>query len=280
MALILNGKELSKARSNELAQEIQSFPTQPTLVIIQIGNVPESDIYIKRKIQSGEQLGAKVIHQKYDVSVTNDDVIDDILKFNADAEIHGIIVQLPIPENLDKNSIIDSIDADKDVDGLTSTNVKNLTINNLGIIPATTKGVITLLKHYKVKLAGAHIVMVGRSNLVGKPTALALINENATLTVCHSQTKNLEEITKGVDIIITATGKQNLITAQHVREGQIVIDVGIHTIEDEGKKIIGDVDFKNVEPIVAMISPVPGGVGPMTVVSLFENLVDAYKNVK
>ncbi|MES2986131.1 MAG: tetrahydrofolate dehydrogenase/cyclohydrolase catalytic domain-containing protein [Patescibacteria group bacterium] len=277
MAILLNGKELAIQRSEALREEISLFPTQPTLVIIQIGNVPESDIYIKRKIQSGEQLGAKVIHQKYDSDISQEVVMDDIRNYNEDQNIHGIIVQLPLPENLNKNSIIETINPKKDVDGLTSVNVKNLTCNNLGIIPATTKGVITLLKHYSVELVGAHIVVVGRSSLVGKPTALALINENATVTICHSQTKNLEEITKTGDIIITATGKQNLITAQHVQEGQVIVDVGIHAIEDDGKKITGDVDFKNVEPIVEMLSPVPGGVGPMTVVSLFENLVDAYR---
>lgn len=280
MAIILDGKKLALLRSELLKKEISQFPTQPTLVIIQIGNVPESDIYIKRKIQSGEMLGAKVIHQKFELDTRVEDIISTIQNCNTDEKIHGIIVQLPIPENLDKNMIIESIDDRKDVDGLTSANVKNLTINNVGIIPATTKGVITLLQHYAVDLVGAHVVMVGRSNLVGKPTALALINENATVTVCHSQTKNIEKITKTADIIITATGKQNLITLNHVREGQVIVDVGIHTVEDDGKKIIGDVDFKNVEPIVAMISPVPGGVGPMTVVSLFENLVDAYKNAK
>lgn len=280
MALILNGKELAHIRSEKLKAEIFSFPTQPTLVIIQIGNVPESDIYIKRKIISGERIGAKVIHQKYNINVSQDEIITDIQKYNSDSQIHGIIVQLPVPEHLDKNLIIESIGPLKDVDGLTSVNIKSLTINNLGIIPATTKGVLTLLKQYSVHLEGAHIVMVGRSNLVGKPTALALINENATVTVCHSHTKNLDEITKTADIIITATGKQNLITLKHVREGQIIIDVGIHAIEDDGNKIAGDVDFKNVEPVISMISPVPGGVGPMTVVSLFENLVDAYKNRK
>ena len=280
MALILNGKELAHIRSEKLKAEIFSFPIQPTLVIIQIGNVPESDIYIKRKIISGEQIGAKVIHQKYNMNVSRDEIITDIQKYNLDSQIHGIIVQLPIPEHLDKNLIIESISPLKDVDGLTSVNIKSLTINNLGIIPATTKGVLTLLKQYSVHLEGTHIVVVGRSNLVGKPTALAFINENATVTVCHSHTKNLDEITKTADIIITATRKQNLITLKHVREGQIIIDVGIHAIEDDGNKIAGDVDFKNVEPVVSMISPVPGGVGPMTVVSLFENLVDAYKNRK
>lgn len=276
MAIILNGKELAHIRSEKLKAEILSFPTKPTLVIIQIGNVPESDIYIKRKIISGEQIGAKVIHKKYDVNVAEHEIVEDIEKYNTNSEIHGIIVQLPIPLNLNKNIIIDSIDSKKDVDGLTSENVKKLTIDNLGIIPATTKGVLTLLKEHKVNLDGAHVVVVGRSNLVGKPTALACINENATVTISHSHTKNLEDITRAADIIITATGKQNLITLKHVKEGQIIVDVGIHAIEDN--KIVGDVDFENVEQVVSMISPVPGGVGPMTVVSLFENLVDAYKS--
>jgi len=280
MAIILNGKELAATRSQKLKEEISLLPSQPTLVIIQIGNVAESNIYIKRKILSGELIGAKVIHQKYDAQVEAQEIIADIQKFNTDNSVHGIIVQLPIPENIDKNIVIESINSKKDVDGLTSQNIKKLTQDNFGIIPATTKGVITLLKHYSVELSGASVVMVGRSNLVGRPTALALVNENATVTICHSYTKKLEEITRAADIIITATGKQNLITSKHVRELQVVVDIGIHTIEDESKKIIGDVDFEHVKPVVAMISPVPGGVGPMTVVSLFENLVDAYKSVR
>lgn len=280
MPIILNGTEVATIRSAELQKEILTFPTKPTLMIIQIGNVPESDIYIRRKIESGKKIGAEVIHKKYAVDVLEKDIISAIKDFSNDSAIHGIIVQLPIPEHLNKNSIIEAINPDKDVDGLTSYNLKRLTMDNLGIVPATTKGVLTLLKHYNVHLQGMHIVMVGRSNLVGKPTALACINENATVTICHSHTKHLEEITKRADIIITATGKQNLITVNHVHANQIIVDVGIHTIEDEGKKIAGDVDFVNVEPLVHMISPVPGGVGPMTVVSLFENLVDAYKNSK
>lgn len=277
MAIILNGKELAALRSVELQKEILTLPTKPTLVIIQIGNVAESDIYIRRKIESGEKIGAEVIHKKYPIEVSEKDIVADIQDFSNDAAIHGIIVQLPIPDHLDKNTIIEAINPHKDVDGLTSYNVKKLTINNLGIVPATTKGILTLLKHYHIELQGKHVVVVGRSNLVGKPTAMACINENATVTICHSHTKELDAITKNADVIIAATGKRNLITPHHVHNSQIIIDVGIHSIENESNKIAGDVDFTHVEPLVHMISPVPGGVGPMTVISLFENLVDAYK---
>lgn len=280
MAILLDGKKLNVERADALVKDISLLPTKPTLVIIQIGDVAESNMYIQRKIKLGEQIGAEVIHKKYPVTANQNDIISDIKHINLDANVHGIIVQLPIPEHLDKNAILEAIDSEKDVDGLTSKNVKKLTVDNLGIIPATTKGILTLLKHYSVGLKGKHVVIIGRSNLVGRPTALACINENATVTVCHSQTTNLASITAFADIIISATGKENLITKDHVKAGQVIVDVGIHTIENEDKKIAGDVDFEYVEPIVHMISPVPGGVGPMTVISLFENLVDAYKGAK
>ncbi|MES2623339.1 MAG: bifunctional 5,10-methylenetetrahydrofolate dehydrogenase/5,10-methenyltetrahydrofolate cyclohydrolase [Patescibacteria group bacterium] len=277
MAHILNGKKLSIERAEKLKETVSLLPTQPTLVIIQIGDVAESNIYIQGKTKMAEKIGARVQREKYSANISEKEIIKDIEKFNQDKSVHGIIIQLPIPESLDKNSIIDVIDPNKDVDGLTAQNIKQLCINNTGIIPATTKGILTLCKENNIVLQGKHIAIMGRSTLVGKPTMLACVNENATVTLCHSYTKDLEKITQSADIIITATGTRNLITKNHVRTGQIIIDVGIHAIEEENRKVSGDVSYDEVAEIVESITPVPGGVGPMTVISLFENLVDAYK---
>lgn len=291
MAQILDGKALNEKIAEDLKAEISRLETlrargplgrRPKLVIIQVGDVPESNAYIGRKIKFGEKIGAVVEHIKFPETVSQKELTDELLTMNNEPSIHGIIVQLPIPKHLDKDEVIDSIDPKKDVDGQTAVNLKHLWEGKKGgFVPATTKGVITILDHYKIPIDRQNVVVIGRSSLVGKPTALAFLMRDATVTICHKATKNLPAYTKAADIIAVAAGKPNLLGKEHVARGQTVIDIGINAVENGDevgpRKLIGDVNFEEVKEIVSAITPVPGGVGPMTVASLFQNLLEAYK---
>jgi methylenetetrahydrofolate dehydrogenase (NADP+)/methenyltetrahydrofolate cyclohydrolase len=281
-AQILEGITLRDATIQRLSAKIKTLSVQPTLAVIQIGDKADSTSYIKAKKAFGEKIGARVLHEVLSEKVTVSEVVALIQKYNADNSVHGIIVQLPLPVHLDQHTILEVIDPKKDVDGLTSTHTQELWEDGSSIVlPATTRGILALLDCYHIPVEGKKVVIVGRSVLVGKPTALAFLNRNATVTICHRGTKNLEEETRRADILIVAIGKAHFITKDFVREGQVVIDVGINTVadgklqEEAGKrKLVGDVDFENVSKIVSAVSPVPGGVGAMTVASLFENLLD------
>ncbi len=277
-AKILDGKIVRDKIAEKLKAEISRLSSKPKLAIIQVGDLPQSNTYIRQKILFGQKIGALVDHLKLNENITQKELISKLLTLNSNQSVHGLIVQLPIPKHLDKDKLIDAIDPAKDVDGQTATNIKMLFEGSpAGYIPATTKGILTLLDFYKITVGGKKVTVVGRSSLVGKPTALALLNLNATVTVCHSQTKNLKLETRNADILIVATGKPNLITAEHVSPGQVVIDVGINVLANSQKNLVGDVKFDEVAKIVDAITPVPGGIGPMTVASLFENLLKAYK---
>ncbi len=276
MATILDGKLVRNGIQQELESAIKTLDSRPKLVIIQVGDVAESNTYIGQKIKFGENIGAEAEHVKFAQDVSQNELESSIQKLNSDSSVHGIIVQLPIPLSLNKDQILETIAPEKDVDGLHSVNLKKLTENDpTGYVPATTKGVLTLLDHYKIKTEGKHAVVIGRSTLVGKPTALALINRDATVTVCHHKTVDLKPYTQNADIIISAVGKPGLITKDHVKAGQTIIDVGTTVVDG---KLKGDVAFEQVEPVVEYISPVPGGAGPLTVASLFQNLLQAYQN--
>lgn len=276
MAIILDGKVIRDEIAKTLGSEIKILKSKPKLAIVQVGDVAESNTYIGQKIKFGESIGALVDHIKLPQDVTQEDVLGKIDNLNADPNTHGVIVQLPIPGRLGKNEILENIVPQKDVDGLHSVNIKKLMDNDpTGYTPATTRGVITLLEHYNIPISGKNAVVIGRSSLVGKPTTLSLLNHDATVTVCHSKTSNLASFTKIADIIISAVGHPGLLTKDHVKAGQIIIDVGTTVVAD---KLKGDVNFEEVEPIVGYISPVPGGAGPLTVASLFQNLLQAYKN--
>lgn len=283
MAQILDGKVVRDAIAENLNSYIQNLKSKPKLVIIQIGDNPESNTYIGQKIKFGEKIGAIVELKKFPSDVTEQTLNLYIENLNSDQSVHGIIIQMPIPENLDREKLIDLIDPKKDVDGLTTTNQKLLEENNPNaIIPATAKGVISILNFYKVPIKNKKVVVVGRSKLVGKPVATLLKNLSAQVAVCHSQTIDLIQETKNADIMVVAVGKPNLITKDHVSPSQTIIDVGINVIDENlninGKRhLTGDVDFESVSPMVTAITPVPGGVGPMTVASLFENLLEAHK---
>ena len=279
MAKILDGRVVRNKIAQKLKTLNSKLKTRPKLVIIQVGDLPQSNTYIRQKILFGQKIGAVVNHVKLDKNVGEQKLRTMISKLNTDPSVNGIIIQMPIPKHLDRDKIIDAIVPEKDVDGLTSTNLKLLWEDRQeGYTPATTAGILTLLRYHNIAIAGKHVVVVGRSSLVGKPTALAFLNRDATVTVCHSQTENLKAETKKADILVVAVGKPNLITKDHVSRGQVVIDVGINIAEVEPpqKKLVGDVDFEKVSKIVAAITPVPGGIGPMTVASLFENLLEAF----
>jgi len=260
---ILDGKKLNEEIALDLTKKIKKLKAKPKLVILQVGDNPESNTYINRKVAFGERIGTLVEHKKFTEKISEKKLLGEIINLNKEKGVHGIIVQLPLPKHINPANVLAAIEEEKRVDG------------GRHFLPATTLGVLTLIDKYKIKVAGKKVVVVGRSELVGKPTALAMLDIGATVTVCHSQTKNLKEETKKAEILIVAVGKPKLITKDHVSEGQIIIDVGINL--NKSKKLVGDVDFKDVSKIAKAISPVPGGVGPMTVASLFQNLFKAYK---
>ncbi len=272
--MILDGTKLNKEIAAELKRKIALMESVPTMVAIQVGDNPSSNVYLARKANFAKKIGAALHVIKFPEDVVEIDLINQIHSINKDEKVHGVIVQLPIPAHINFQKIVNTIKPDKDVDGLGAANIYKLVNHDeTGLIPATARAVVTLLQKNSVNLEGATAVVVGRSLLVGKSTALHLLNQNATVTVCHSKTKDLSEKIKSVDIVVLATGHPGVATDATFREGQVVVDVGITVVDG---KICGDADVKKPEKLKA-ISPVPGGVGPMTVASLFENLVKAYE---
>ena len=269
--ILLDGKKISLERAELLKQKVSDLSFVPKLVIIRVGERTDTTSYVNKKVEYGELIGVKTEVIKFEEDSTQEEIENKIFDLNKDASVNGIIVQLPLPDNFNASEIIEKIDPDKDVDGLTSTNVRKLVNSQRGIVPATPKGILTLLSSSGISVSGKNVVVLGRSLLVGKTTSLYLTNYDATVTNAHSKTENLPEVTKQADILIVAIGKPNLIDKKYVSVGQVIVDVGISPLDD---KITGDVNFDEVKGIVSAISPVPGGVGPMTVVSLFENLIE------
>ncbi len=280
MSKILNGKIISDKIALRLTKKIRQFDDKPKLVIVQVGDLEESNTYIKHKKLFADKIGVLVEHKRYAENIITETIITDIKNYNTDSSVHGLIVQLPIPKHLDKSRILEAIDSKKDVDGMTAASTKLLFDCEKGFISGASKAILVLLDYEKINIAGKKVVVVGQSSLVGKPTALALLGRNATVTICHAKTKKLTEETKHAEILITAVGKPKFITEKFVSKGQIVIDIGITVIKnpkDKNKKtVVGDVDFEKVKNKVRAITPVPGGVGPMTVACLFENVVEAF----
>lgn len=269
--IILDGKAINEKRGAELAKKVSALSVVPHLVILQIGNRPESNVYVEQKISFGTKIGAKVSVNKFDESVSTEDVLKKVEELNMEDSVHGILLQLPVPDAIDSESILNAILPNKDVDGLSAQNIRRLATNNPDcMVPATAKGILSLLEEYDISVRGKNVVIVGRSLLVGKSTALLLSNNDATVTLCHTKTEDLVSFTKNADILIVATGNQSFITKEYLGQGQVVVDVGITAVGD--RQLKGDVDFEGVKDVVSAISPVPGGVGPMTVLSLFENL--------
>ncbi len=279
--LILSGKEVSKKIKEELKKEIDSYLAQglrkPGLTVILVGNDPASQIYVRRKRETAENIGINSICVTLPQNTTEEELVETIKRFNEDENIDGILVQLPLPSHINTHRIIETIRPDKDVDGFHPENVGRLATGiGRGIIPCTPLGIWLMLKHYDIDVFGKDVVVVGASNIVGKPMSLVFLkDERATVTVCHKNTKDLSFHTKKADILVVAVGKPNLITADMVKEGVVVIDVGINRLESG--KIVGDVDFENVKEKSYAITPVPGGVGPMTVVSLLVNTLHLYR---
>ena len=274
---IIDGRECSKNYREKLKEEIKSFDKKLGLVDIQIGNDEASNIYIASKAKAAQNIGIDFYHVHFDNGVDEDIVISKIEELNNDDNIHGILIQLPLPDGYDEKKLINYIKPEKDVDGLTQLNVGKLSLNEDCLVSCTPLGVIELLKYKNVNISGKHVVIVGRSNLVGKPLIQLFLNENATVTVCHSKTEDLKSFTKQADILVVAVGKKHLIKSDMVKDGVVVIDVGITR---ENGKIYGDVDFDNVITKSKLITPVPGGVGPMTITMLLNNVVKSYKNLK
>lgn len=272
--MILDGKKTSELIVKKVAKEVTSLPEPLTLAIILVGNNPASQVYVKNKIKACNEAGIGVKDYRLDEKATQREVMQIIHDCNKDVTVHGILVQLPLPSHLDQDLIINAIDPKKDVDGLTLINQGRLFNGMEAIIPATPKGVITLLQKYFIDISGKNALVIGRSNLVGKPLALLLLQKNATVTIAHSRTSNLKEIAKRADILVAAVGKPLFVTADMVKKEAIVVDVGINKVEG---KIVGDVDFQEVKEVASYITPVPKGVGPMTIASLLENIVCCYK---
>lgn len=276
MAQLIDGKKISQEIKDELRQTVAELKAQGkegALAVIQVGSDLASSVYVRNKKRACEYIGIRSESYELPEQTSEDELLALIDRLNRDPKINGILCQLPVPAHMDEDKIIRAIDPAKDVDGFHAQNVGALVIGQQGFISCTPAGIIQLLKRSGVETAGKNCVIIGRSNIVGKPMALLMLRENATVTVCHSKTKNLPEICRQADILIVAIGRPKMITAEYVKEGAVVIDVGIHRQEDG--KLCGDVDFTQVEPIAGAITPVPGGVGPMTIAMLMNNCVEA-----
>ncbi len=272
MTIILDGKKLRDKIFEDLKAKLDKMAKKPTLAVILVGENPASQIYVRNKKKTAEKLGINSISIEYPSEITENELLEKIDELNDDENVTAILVQLPLPAHIDKNKVIDKILPQKDVDGLTPYNLGKLFSGEEPYVyPCTPKGILLLLDEYNIELEGRHVVVVGRSNLVGKPVAQLLLKRNATVTMCHSHTKNIANITKTADIVVSAVGK-NVIGEKMLKSNCVVVDVGI--FKDENGKISGDVDFENVSKIAAYISPVPGGVGPMTIASLMLNTVE------
>ena len=271
---IIDGVSASRTWREKIKKEIEETNITPTLAVIKVGDNKASAIYVRNKKRACEEVGINFIGIDFPETISEDNIIDEINRLNNDISVNGILVQLPLPDNFDEGKIINEIDPTKDVDGLTYPNVGNLVLENECLTSCTPMGVMELLKMYNVDLKGKDVCIVGRSNLVGKPLIQLLLQQNATVSICHSKSKNIKDYTKRADVLIVAVGHPNLITKDMVKEGVVVIDVGINK---ENDVLCGDVAFDEVSKKARLITPVPGGVGPMTVASLLNNVVKAYK---
>lgn len=270
--MILEGKTLKNKILDNLSNEISKLKIKPTLVVIQVGNNSASNIYVSQKKNMADYVGIKFIHEKLEETILEEDLIKIIDNYNNDDNVDGILVQMPLPKHINENNIQNAIFYEKDIDGLTDINAGRLLHNKETLTACTSLGIIELLKYYNIDIGSKNVVIVGRSNLVSKPLYSLFINNDATVTMCHSKTKNLSSFTKQADILIVAVGKKHLITKDMIKENSAIIDVGINR---EGNKLYGDVDFENIKDI-ANITPVPGGVGQMTVAILGMNVLKAY----
>ncbi len=281
IAKLIDGKAIANNIRLELEEQVKELAAKnivPGLAVILVGDNSASDTYVRMKAKACEQIGmySEVIRMSADTEESA--VLDKIEELNLRKDIHGILVQLPLPPQINEQKVIDQINENKDVDGFTPHNVGNLVIQDPSFIPCTPNGIMELIHSTGVDIAGKHAVVVGRSNIVGKPVALLLLHENATVTICHSKTENLQALTKLADILIVAMGKPHFITKEYVKAGALVIDVGINRLADG--KLVGDVDLESVQEIASFITPVPRGVGPMTITMLLANTIKAAEHIE
>ncbi|MBO6089206.1 MAG: bifunctional methylenetetrahydrofolate dehydrogenase/methenyltetrahydrofolate cyclohydrolase FolD [Lachnospiraceae bacterium] len=278
MAELIDGKLISAQIKDECKEKVALLKEkgiEVTLAVIQVGEDPASSVYVSNKKKACEYIGANSLSYNLKEDSTQEELLKLIDELNNDDKVNGILVQLPLPKHFNEDEVIRRINPDKDVDGFHPINVGRLSIGEKGFVSCTPAGIIELLKRSNVEIEGKECVIIGRSNIVGKPMSMLMLRENATVTVCHSRTRNLSDVTKRADILIVAIGKPKLIDASYVKEGATVIDVGIHRVDHNSKKLCGDVDFESVEPVAGKITPVPGGVGPMTIAMLMSNLVNS-----
>lgn len=273
MNKIINGKEIADNLKEEIRNTINNIDDKLKLVVVQVGDNPASNVYIRKKQELCQEMNIAFELKKFE-NITEENLIQEIEKLNKNKEVTSILIQLPLPKNIDEKKVIEKIDSKKDVDGLTSKNLGKLFTNQHAIIPCTALGIMKLLEKENIDLTGKHAVIVGRSKLVGIPLMALLLQKDATVTICHSKTKNLKEETTKADILIVAIGKKEYISKEMIKENTIIIDVGINRCED---KLYGDVAFNDVYDKCQKITPVPKGVGPMTVIMLINNIVECYK---
>ena len=275
---LLNGKELAQKLQQEMTQEVTELKEkglQPGLAVILVGEDPASQVYVRNKERAANNIGMYSVVYRLPETTSEADLIAKIEELNHDDMVHGILVQLPLPKHINEDLVLDTIDPAKDVDGFHPMNLGNLFAGKPTMIPCTPAGIMELIKLSGIDLAGKNAVIIGRSNIVGKPMAHLLLQANATVTICHSKTKDLPKVAKQADVLVVAIGRANFVTADFVKEGAVVIDVGIN--RDENNKLTGDVKFDEVAPLTSFITPVPGGVGPMTITMLMRQTIDAAK---
>ncbi|XMB71579.1 bifunctional methylenetetrahydrofolate dehydrogenase/methenyltetrahydrofolate cyclohydrolase FolD [Mycoplasmatota bacterium WC30] len=281
MTTILDGKKLALKLRNEIKEEtillVEKFKKQPHLVVILIGENPASQYYVRSKERACIKAGLKSTIIKKETSISEQELIDIILDLNQDKDVHGILLQLPIPKHLDEDKIINLINPSKDVDGFCNENIAKLNKGQNSLVPCTPLGITKILKEYEIDPTGKHCVIIGRSQIVGKPMAALMLKRNSTVTICHSKTKDIKSITKQADILIVAIGRANMVDASYIKPGAVVIDVGINRVDGV---LTGDVLFEEASTTAGYITPVPGGVGPMTIACLLENTLTCYKEIE
>ncbi|MDN4594073.1 bifunctional methylenetetrahydrofolate dehydrogenase/methenyltetrahydrofolate cyclohydrolase FolD [Polycladomyces subterraneus] len=279
-AILIDGKAVAASIRQELKEQVSRMKEQgvhPGLAVILVGNDPASETYVRGKVRACGEVGIYSELIRLPESVSEEELLEHVHRLNGDARIHGILVQLPLPKHISEEKVIDAIVPEKDVDGFHPISVGNLVIGKPGFLPCTPHGIMELLRRYEIPLAGKHAVVIGRSNIVGKPVSLLLQRENATVTMCHSKTVDLPSVARQADILIAAVGKPHLVTREYVKPGAVVIDVGINRTP-EGK-LVGDVHFEQVREVASYITPVPGGVGPMTIAMLLVNTVQSARRL-
>lgn len=275
MAVIIDGKSVSKKILEQIKDEVKCLEKKPCLAVVIVGSDPASKIYVNNKRKTAISIGFESVIVEFPDDIDENVLLDEIKRLNNDTKINAILVQLPLPSQINSKKVIEAIDPKKDVDCFHPSNIGKIAVDSeTFVLPCTPKGIMTLLKEYDISVREKNVVVLGRSNIVGRPLSIMLLNEDATVTICHSKTRGIEDYTKNADILISAVGKPKLIKKDMVKAGAVVIDVGITRGEDG--TLSGDVDFENVKEIASFITPVPGGVGPMTICSLMKNTLDLY----